>query len=60
MADFRDSTPAFMNYLDGPPVVEAFETAGFQTLKAWYYTRTRLSEIFLNDGREHFGCIGVA
>jgi hypothetical protein len=60
LADFREVTPMFMNYLDGPPLVEAFESAGFQTLRAWYYTRTGLPEVFRNDGREHFGYIGIA
>jgi SAM-dependent methyltransferase len=55
---FRDLTPEFMNYLDGPPVVEAFESAGFITERAWYYTRYGLPEVFVNDGREHFGYIG--
>jgi hypothetical protein len=55
---FRAATPEFMNYLDGSALVEAFEAARFQTEKAWYYTRTGLPEIFLNDGREHFGYIG--
>ena len=54
----RDLTPEFMNYLDGPPLVRAFEEAGFITLRAWYYTRLGLPEIFVDDGREHFGYIG--
>ena len=58
LPDFRTATPEFMNYLDGSPLVEAFEAAGFQTERAWYYTRTGLPEVFLNDGREHFGYIG--
>jgi SAM-dependent methyltransferase len=56
--EFRTATPQFMNYLDGSPLVEAFEAAGFQTEKAWYYTRTGLPELCLNDGRENFGYIG--
>ena len=55
---FRNLTPEFMNYLDGPPLVEAFESAGFTTERAWYYTRHCLPEVFVNDGREHFGYIG--
>jgi hypothetical protein len=47
-----------MNYLDSSPLVDAFEAAGFQTEKAWYYTRTGLPEVFHNDGRENFGYIG--
>jgi SAM-dependent methyltransferase len=58
LPEFRPATPEFMNYLDGSPLVEAFEAAGFQTERAWYYTRTGLPEVFLNDGREHFGYIG--
>jgi SAM-dependent methyltransferase len=58
LPEFMTATPEFMNYLDGSPLVEAFEGAGFQTEKAWYYTRTGLPEVFLNDGREHFGYIG--
>jgi SAM-dependent methyltransferase len=58
LPEFRTATPEFMNYLDGTPLVEAFEAVGFQTEKAWYYTRTGLPEVFLNDGREHFGYIG--
>jgi SAM-dependent methyltransferase len=58
LSDFRDATPVFMNYLDGPPLVQAFEDAGFRTVKAWYYTRTGLPEVFRKDGREHFGYIG--
>jgi SAM-dependent methyltransferase len=58
LPEFRSATPEFMNYLDGSPLVEAFEAAGFQTERAWYYTRTGLPEVFLNDGREHFGYIG--
>jgi len=58
LPEFRTATPEFMNYLDGSPLVEAFEAAGFQTKKAWYYTRTGLPEVFLNDGREHFGYVG--
>lgn len=55
----RDATPQFMNYLSGPPLVEAFESAGFHTEKSWYYTRTGLGPPFVNDGREHFGYVGV-
>jgi SAM-dependent methyltransferase len=58
LPEFRMATPEFMNYLDGPPLIEAFEAAGFQTEKAWYYTRTALPDVFVNDGREHFGYIG--
>lgn len=58
LPEFRTATPEFMNYLDGSPLVEAFEAVGFQTERAWYYTRTGLPEVFLNDGREHFGYIG--
>ncbi len=56
--EFREATPHFMNYLSGPPLVEAFESAGFQIEEAWYYTRTGLGAPFVNDGREHFGLIG--
>jgi hypothetical protein len=58
LPEFRDLTPNFMNYIDGPPLVEAFERAGFITEQAWYYTRHGLPEVFKNDGREHFGHIG--
>lgn len=58
LPQFRDLTPDFMNYLDGPPIVEAFEGAGFETERAWYYTRHGLPEVFKSDGREHFGYIG--
>ena len=47
-----------MNYLDGPSLIEAFESARFITERAWYYTRHGLPEVFKNDGREHFGYIG--
>ena len=55
---FRHLTPDFMNYLDGPPLVEAFERAGFTTEQAWYYTRHGLPEACMNDGRENFRYIG--
>ena len=58
LPQFRHLTPDFMNYLDGPPLVEAFERAGFQTEQAWYYTRHGLPEECMNDGRENFGYIG--
>lgn len=59
LAEFADATPLFMNYLDGPPLVESFEAAGFVAERAWYYTRTGLPEVFCHDGREHFGYIGL-
>lgn len=58
LPEFKAATPKFMNYLDGSPLIEAFEAVGFQTEKAWYYTRTGLPEVFINDGREHFGYVG--
>jgi SAM-dependent methyltransferase len=58
LPEFKTATPQFMNYLDGSPLVEAFEAVGFQTERAWYYRRTGLPEVFVNDGREHFGYIG--
>jgi len=55
---FRHLTPDFMNYLDEPPLVEAFERVGFRTKHAVYYTRHGLPEDCMNDGRENFGYIG--
>jgi 2-polyprenyl-3-methyl-5-hydroxy-6-metoxy-1,4-benzoquinol methylase len=57
MNEFSDATPAFMNYLDAPPLISAFEAAGFRTERAHYYTRTGCPKPFICDGREHFGII---
>ena len=56
--ELRDEMPEFLNYSDGDPLVEAFEKAGFHREKAWYYTRTGMPELCLNDGRENFGYVG--
>lgn len=56
--EFREATPPFMNYVDESSIVESFESAGFHTDKAWYYTRTGLPLACVNDGREHIGYIG--
>ena len=55
--EFSEATPAFMNYLDARPLISAFETAGFRTEMAHYYTRTGCPKPFICDGREHFGII---
>lgn len=57
LEDFRAVIPDRMNFLTGPPLVDAYEKAGFQIEKAWYYTRTGLEAPLTNDGREHFGLI---
>jgi SAM-dependent methyltransferase len=56
--ELKEQTPEFINYSDAKPMLEAFEGAGFKTEKAWYYTRTGLPRLCLNDGRENFGYIG--
>jgi SAM-dependent methyltransferase len=59
MPEFVSATPTFMNYMDADPLVEAFESAGFVTEKAWYYTRDGAPDLVKNDGREFFGYIGI-
>ena len=54
---FRTAIPDRMNFLTGPPLVAAYEQAGFDIEQAWYYTRTGLEPPLTNDGREHFGLI---
>jgi 2-polyprenyl-3-methyl-5-hydroxy-6-metoxy-1,4-benzoquinol methylase len=58
-AEVRDATPHFMNYLDAPVLLEAYQSVGFHIEREWYYTRTGLPEMFRRDGREHFGMIAV-
>jgi predicted SAM-dependent methyltransferase len=58
-SDFRDATPAFMNYLDEFPVLETFKASGFCIEKGWYYTRNGLPESLRSDGREHYGLIAA-
>jgi SAM-dependent methyltransferase len=56
-ADYREATPAFMNYLDGLPLSKTFAQEGFRIERSWYYTRTGLPDAFRWDGREHYGMI---
>jgi SAM-dependent methyltransferase len=56
---FRDATPNFMNYLDGPPLIELFNAVGFDIDESRYYTRHGLPITLQNDGREHFGIIAT-
>lgn len=58
-SEFQQATPVFMNYLDEAPLVEAFESVGFNVDRGWYYTRQGLPATLKNDGREHFGLVAT-
>jgi SAM-dependent methyltransferase len=57
MPEFWPAIPDRMNFLSGPPLVEAYENVGFEVEKSWYYTRVGLGPPLANDGRENFGLI---
>ena len=40
LPQFQSAIPNEMNFLTGPPLVDAYEKAGFQIERSWYYTRT--------------------